>query len=404
MIRHLRTAATKILASFLALSAIAAFGDKPMEFLYDTREAASLKPYTYKADGPYLLHLFSVPQDNAVGTNDLNNVITLFTFQKDRLQSKEYFRNTIGSLSGGGQYLPEPLSDHSIGFAQTRRFIIFDFNTKKAEEHTITTSIDRNILHVGIANIDKKQYFFEIESDNPKSEDYNDITRTLWLMDLNSKPPHLIKKMEKAKGSVWSIFKDQLFFCDFKNIELKVYNSNLGPSHHPVMDVLNKNKGNVDFVDVIPHPSLPFAVLSGGENGAMYICWNQVFRDERPQNLFKNNETLKYSFSPDGRWLVFQKTDPEPERSFIMPVSEKYPYYLGSPILLEGATFDRDNFAWTNNPVCLVGSFGNKLYRYDLTKEGHPEAAGYPSYWDYVVDQDLEKLRKAGKQGLKPKP
>jgi len=52
----------------------------------------------------------------------------------------------------------------------------------------------------------------------------------------------------------------------------------------------------------------------------------------------------------------------------------------------------------------LVGASNGKLLRYDLTKEGHPEAADYPSYWDYVVEKDLEKLRKAGKQGLKPKP
>jgi hypothetical protein len=43
-----------------------------------------------------------------------------------------------------------------------------------------------------------------------------------------------------------------------------------------------------------------------------------------------------------------------------------------------------------------------KILRYDLTKEAHSEAASYPSYWDYVVDKDLEKLRKGGKQGLKP--
>ena len=114
--------------------------------------------------------------------------------------------------------------------------------------------------------------------------------------------------------------------------------------------------------------------------------------------------TLYFQFSPDGRWVVFQKVEPEPKYSYLMPISEKYPNYLGSPILLEGASFNRDYFAWTNNPVSLVGSAHNKLYRYDLSKEAHPEAASHPSYWDYVVEKDLEKLRKAGKQGLKPKP
>ena len=87
-----------------------------------------------------------------------------------------------------------------------------------------------------------------------------------------------------------------------------------------------------------------------------------------------------------------------------MPISEKYPNYLGSPILLEGDYFDRDHFAWTNNPVSLVGSSDGKLLRYDLTKEGHPECGNEPTYWDYVVDKDLEKLKWEKKQGLGQKP
>lgn len=82
-----------------------------------------------------------------------------------------------------------------------------------------------------------------------------------------------------------------------------------------------------------------------------------------------------------------------------MPIAEKYPNYLGSPILLEGATFERDNFTWTNNPVNLVGSTAGKLYRHDLTKAGHPEC-DQPTYWEYVVDKDLEKLKQQKKQGL----
>jgi hypothetical protein len=171
-----------------------------------------------------------------------------------------------------------------------------------------------------------------------------------------------------------------------------------------LIEIIGKNKGTADFVEVIPHPAMPFAILSGGSKGGQYVCWNQSFRNEKLHSLFGLARSSHYVFSPDGRWVVFQKYEPEPMYSYIMPVSEKYPNYLGSPILLEGATFDRDHFAWTTNPVTLVGASEGKLYRYDLTKEAHPEAASYPSYWDYVVDKDLEKLRKGGKQGLKPKP
>ncbi len=392
-----------LIAACLGVAALR--GNTPMESLYDHRQAASLKPYacTIRAETSGPVSLFPVPQDNAVGTNDLNNAITVFTFYKDRMLPKTYFKNAFQQVGGGGQFLPV-LSKDSIGFGQTRRFVIYNFITKKFETNSIVTSFEKTIKQVGIADAQQKHFIFEIEAENPDSEDYEDVSYSLLLMDLSGEKPRLIKKIVENEGMVWSMFNNQLFLSDFKNQELKVFTANLEPSHHPVMDVLKKNKDKVRFFSVIPHPSLPFAVLSGGNKGAQYVCWNQTFRDEQPRNIFGILHTLSYVFSPDGRWVVCQKTEPEPKYSFIMPVSEKYPNYLGSPILLEEATFDRDHFAWTTNPVNLIGSATGKLYCYDLTKEGHPECGDKPSYWDYVVDKDLEKLRKEKKQGLGMKP
>ncbi len=375
-----------------------------METLYDLRNATSLKPITYRLDTTIAPHLFPVPQDNAVGTNDLNNAIKVFTFNRDRFLPKTYFRNAFSSVGGGGQYLSSPISDHTIGFAQTRRFVIYDFKENTFKRYSICSAMDDSILHVDIADAAAKRFFFEIEEQNPESEDWRDVRYSLWLMDLSGDKPQLQKKLKIEEREVWSAFRQQLFVCDFKNLTLRVLTKNMEPSHHPLVDVVQRNQGKLDFVNIVPHPSLPFAVLYGGKDGAQYVCWNQTFRSEEARILFEVYDAAYFSFSPDGRWVVFQKVEPEPKYSFIMPISEKYPNYLGSPILLEGATFDRDTFAWTRNPVNLVGSSVGKLHRYDLTKEGHPEAANYPSYWDYVVEKDLEKLRRDKKQGLGSKP
>jgi ACT domain-containing protein len=401
-----------VLASRVQCSLVYAFlvgailqGNAPMESLYDHREAASLKPYVNNIlstnFGP--VSLFPVPQVNSVGTNDLNNAITLFSFIGRKMTSQTYFKNAFKEVGGGGQFLPV-ISKDAIGFGQTRRFVLYDFNKNSSQRHGICTSLDDSILHVGIADSQTKKFIFEIEEQNPKSEDYHDVTKSLWLMDLSGESPRLMKKIVKGKGNVWSMFNNQLFLCDFKNIELKVFTSSMEPSHHPLVDVIKKNKGKVDFVMIVPHPTLPFAIFFGGEQGAQYVCWNQTYRDEQPRIIFGLMNTLFYSFSPDGRWVVFQKTEPDPKRSYLMPISEKYPNYLGSPILLEEGTFDRNHFAWTTNPVSLVGAVDGKILRYDLTKEGHPETGNYPSYWDYVVDKDLEKLRQQKKQGLGSKP
>ena len=244
-----------------------------MEALYDHREAESLKPDVYTVAETDSIHLFAVPQDGSVGTNDLDNAITILSFQKKRLQAKDYFRNALPYMNGGGQYLPRPITDHSIGIAQARRFVIYDFKTKKAEDYTIVGSIQKDILEVGIADAATKRFFFEIEGQDPKSKDYNDVIQYLVLMDLNDvtdERPKIVKKLDTGTGVVWSMFKNQLFFSDFTKYELSIFDSNLVPSQHPVEGVLKRNKGKVDFFDVIPHPTLPFALLSGGKHGAQW--------------------------------------------------------------------------------------------------------------------------------------
>ena len=82
-----------------------------------------------------------------------------------------------------------------------------------------------------------------------------------------------------------------------------------------------------------------------------------------------------------------------------MPVSEKYPHYLGSPILISNNSFNENNFGWTHNPVSFVGSSLDKLYRWDLENRDFP-GKGKMSFHDYVVEKDLEKLTKEKRQGL----
>lgn len=146
------------------------------------------------------------------------------------------------------------------------------------------------------------------------------------------------------------------------------------------------------------HPYLPFAILSGGEKDEVLISWG-IGRDKTPINIFGESTTVKqFSFSPDGKWLVFQKNFPEPKMTYLLPVSEKYPNYLGTPILLLDNYFNPNNCGWTTNPISFVGASSDKLYRWELTKEAHPWI-DKPTLHDYVVDYDLEKMKKEKQQG-----
>lgn len=88
-----------------------------------------------------------------------------------------------------------------------------------------------------------------------------------------------------------------------------------------------------------------------------------------------------------------------------MPVSEKYPNYLGSPILLVKERFNPKGCTWANNPTSFVADGLDGLYRWELTKEAQKSMMGddfdkYPTFHDWVVAKDLEKLTREKKQGL----
>jgi hypothetical protein len=109
--------------------------------------------------------------------------------------------------------------------------------------------------------------------------------------------------------------------------------------------------------------------------------------------------TTDFSFSPDGKWVVFLKDYPEPAMTYIMPVSEMYPHYLGSPIMISKNSFKAGQGAWTTNPTAFVGTNLDKIYRCDLENQDFPEK-GKMSFHDYIVQEDLRKLTREKRQGL----
>lgn len=147
-----------------------------------------------------------------------------------------------------------------------------------------------------------------------------------------------------------------------------------------------------------PLCSLPFAVLSGGAKGSFVVSWRNSGGNS-PLLLIES--ATQFSFSPDGKWVTLKKNnyDKDTVTTCLMPVSEKYPHYLGSPIMQFEKDFDNDNFAWTSNPVSFVGSYMKKIYRWDLDNQPHP-GSDKMSFHDYIVERDLEKLTREKRQGL----
>ena len=369
-----------------------------LSYLYeekDFKEAKSLEPQIFKSSSRNL-SLFPVPQDNSVGTNDISNAITLISFPKGKISYDKYFRNAVDDIGGGGTYIPV-ISPDVIGFGQVRIFVIYDFKKKIHREFRIFMSIEKYIDKIAIADARQRHFIFEIEKQKGGTNDPWAVSKSLQLIDLSGEKPNLIKEIPKDAGVIWSVVSGQNFLYDIEKEQVQVLNMNLEPAHHPLANEINHNKGQINFSWIHSHPSLPFAILSGGEDGATFISWGEG-REKTPKLL--SSRATQFSFSPDGNWVVFrEKFDLDTERTYLLPVSEKYPRYLGSPILMSNDCFGENKATWTTNPISFVGSLLDKIYRWELTNQAHPES-DKATFHDYIVEHDLEKLTKEKRQGL----
>jgi len=381
------------------LSATTAFGGQEMEPLYNLTEARSLKPEIYPFDFAIIPSLFPVPQDNTVGTNDLRNAITLISFHKGKLKMDDHFRNAYDQLRGSGTYLPV-FSGDTIGFGQSRRFLLFNFRNRRHERFRVTPSLEETIFKIAVADGPMRHFIFEIKEYDRQSTSHRDVSFNLQRLSLNDGEVRLVKKMPISNSTTWSVVDDKIFMWDFKAKNLRVLDMMFEPTHHPLADVINKHKNSVDFTWIYAHPTLPFAILEGSRYFETVISWGR--EDTRPKPLVGKGIALKqFLFSPDGKWLTFKAEHilQGQEKTYLMPVSEKSPNYLGSPILLSNQSFLDYCNTWTKNPTAFVAAGGDELYRWELTSNFYPEA-GDMDLHDYIVQKDLEKLTREKRQGL----
>lgn len=374
-------------------------------YLYEEKDyqirTVSMPPQVFKISGGLFgsyrnVSLFPVPFDNAVGSNDMGNAITIISFPKGKIDYDRYFRNAADDMSGGGTFVSQTAKD-SLGYGQVRRFLLFDFKKKLHREYRIVFPITQSIQKIALVDPERRHFLFEIRSQKRNTKNPFDADNFLQLIDLSDEKDKTLRELNIGT-SVWSTSHDRVFVFRAKTKELQVFNMNLEPAHYPLEEAFNHNKNYIDSIVIQVHPYLPFAIFSGGRNGSIYLSWGKD-KEASPLSLF--SAATLFSFSPDGKWLVFKRADfaNDTTKTYLMPVSEKYPHYLGSPILLADKYFNEGKLAWTSNPTGFVGSSLDKIYHWDLENQDFPEK-GKTSFHDYIVKKDLEKLTREKRQGL----
>jgi len=356
------------------------YGDTIVEPLYIWNKALmpKLEPVIYPTGKYQIMNIFDFPADNAIATTREpgNNAITLIGFDEKNLKVtyKTIAKDFTGSVGGGKQrYLPV-FSEDTIGYTQTRGFILLDLKTKKCDYHVIYSGFELHIVNVGVLDAEKKIFVFELF---PSSHEMNSIMR---IMQFSDNGAEILGEKEVARSTYLNYTKNTVFLI--RGNDLKAYDIHFKEIDHPFSRKFEQEKNRFADVDnFLIHPDLPFGVFteySKEINEAWMISWcdpaNPVL-----QKLFNQGVDF-YKFSYDGKWLFGIG-----EQIVIMPVDPELPHFLGAPILLgenpvypSGATTTK---AITRNPAGLVAP--------EWKRDSKGKKVGFLKKWDFT---EAEKL------------
>jgi hypothetical protein len=409
--------------------------DKP-DYKSQTREMRAMSDTTIMDYGDYealvspdifslgeeIRYIFSVPKNNTVGTNELDNAITILEFKNsEELEPHVVKKNFMEMVTGPFEFRFLPVwSDKEIAYSQSRGFLIINIPEKKVEIHTIIPGIDDNIENVAVLDAVKRIFVFEIISNAAGIGNFDKILRIIQFNNgsFSVLSEHPAGKKTSAYTEPWFVYDKKIFIYNDSTTKLEVFDEQFKPVKHPLAVAFNTNQvGFRCMQEILIHPTFPFAlIVENGKwpkkellskfdslpprerNRATDVFYDEAERltlylfrwtESEPKKQFvpllsaagsiwnSYNPTNRYSdftFSPDGKWVVFRdKTGGSDNPVFIsVPINENNPLYLGKPIKLGKAirqeAIGPEGTAWTSNPTAFVMSDGLVLYRWDMDK------------------------------------
>ena len=340
-------------------------------YVLDRGKASVLQPQTFPLKES-INNIFAVSVDNALGTNDLDNAITLIKFDKDRMQYEVRSKDFLKYVGGGDLTFLPVFSADTIGYAQTRRFILFNIKENSFQQYMISGDFDDTIMNVAVIDAERKYFLFEIRH----IVSYDSIEKILKIVELGTVTDRLVSSLKIGETDIWAVIDKKIFV--FRGNRLEVFDSNFQPMKHPLVSLFNEKAKKMawDLIQLYLHPYLPFAVFVENGRKVSVATWNNNHKEPQLFRLFENTASRSYTFSPNGEWLIFVDVVPRPPRYFLMPVNPELPYYLGRPIMLGKAPFVFST-AWIANPLSFIVSEGNRLLKWTLSEKGE-KAGGSP--------------------------
>jgi hypothetical protein len=343
--------------------------------------------------------IFSVPTENAVGTNSLNNAITLLKFNKDQIIYDEVRKDFIEGVGSGDKFYPGIFSDQWIGYTQTRGFLLFNLKDKSFADHIPIKSGNEYFTGIGVIDGTKLQFLFQ-----KKKAYFHEGKKILQILEFDGKGKFKqISELQAGAHKVgylepWAIQNKTIFVYNNDKIKITAYDINFKPVQHPFCYLFNGLKNFRCLDELVIHPTLPFAILveMDRDDRANYKVW--LARWDHPEekercvellgqdiSMFSKHANIKhlvctqFEFSPDGKWLLFRDHSEYAIQNIdspiftVMPVSADNPLFLGKPKILGKVLAENarpTSTAWIQKPLSFVASDGKVLYKWELEKLG----------------------------------
>ncbi len=272
-----------------------------------------------------------------------------------------------GGVEYGGDISIAPrYSDEWIGYGQTRGFDQYNLRTHEHKWHMVAPRMEETVKACRALDPEKNIFAFMIEWREGAK-----VRRIFKVCDLSQEEPVILKKIESdfiPGGFTYNSFavKDStLFYLNEEKSRLLSVDKNWNPVAHPFTTAYNEHYKKIFRTQRIEiHPTLPIAIISA--KGTFLISWKDKKKDLIPLvSLDTNISTGGYSFSPDGKYIVWGSVKlSADEQYYYAEVSEKIPGYIGIPKLLS-SSFQLNNAEstlWASNPNTILIVKSDGLY------------------------------------------
>jgi hypothetical protein len=359
--RHLLL--TKAIAGLLAAHGAAAQGKgssvTPV-YRLDRRTMPQVEAVTYETRHE-VSHIFEVPEREAVGTNSVENGISIVHLGEGQARYRVVRKNFIPDVNRGDMVFLPQFSADTIGYTQTRGFLLFNVKTGAFRDQLMVRLLNLTIKDVAVLDWERRLFLFNflfLSGLGPP------VTE-LHVMDLSGENPKEVASFEIAEEPRRVALGKTSFY--FRKVgEKRVLNAlddRLRPVEHPLLAVYAAAgfKGLASLPAV--HPTLPLAVFSadapppGDGIDVWAAAWGEDPKKPRMVKLF-DGMSGQFRFSPDGKWVLFSDSTGGPDAFMAMAVDPALPQYFGPPVLLRTTEeLPREwngNCAWIADPASVV--------------------------------------------------